>query len=47
MEALSQDFPVIVEGATTDEMPAVGKLFHRIAQELGIRVLDAHEEPVH
>jgi sugar phosphate isomerase/epimerase len=45
MEALSADFPVIVEGATTEEMPAVGRLFHKIAQELNIRVLDAHEEP--
>ena len=43
MEALSPDYPVIVEGATTDEMPAVGRLFHTIAQELNIRVLDAHE----
>ena len=45
IEALSPDFPVIVEGATTEEMPAVGKLFHSIAQELNIRVLDAHEQP--
>src|SRR5262249_51735026 len=46
METLSPDFPVIVEGASTEEMPDVGKLFHSIAQELNIRVLDAHEEPV-
>ena len=44
MEALSPDFPVIVEGAATDEMPAVGRLFHQIAHELNIRVLDTHEE---
>lgn len=43
MEALSPDYPVIVEGATTEEMPAVGRLFHQIAQELNIRVLDADE----
>ncbi len=43
MEALSPDYPVIVEGATTDEMPAVGRLIHAIAQELNIRVLDANE----
>ena len=43
MEALSPDYPVIVEGATTDEMPAVGRLFHAIAQELNIRVLNANE----
>jgi sugar phosphate isomerase/epimerase len=47
MEALSPDYPVIVEGASADEMPAVGKLFHKIAQDLNIRVLDAQEEPVH
>jgi sugar phosphate isomerase/epimerase len=45
MEALSPDFPVIVEGASAEEMPAVGRLFQRVAQESGIRVLDAHEEP--
>ncbi len=46
MESLSPDFPVIVEGATTEEMPEVARLFHRIAGELNIRVLDAHEDPV-
>ena len=45
MEALSPDFPVIVEGASAEEMPAVGALFHRIARDLKIRVLDADEEP--
>ncbi len=44
MEALSPDFPVIVEGASSDEMPMVGRLFHSIAQELKIRVLTADEE---
>ena len=46
MEMLSPDYPVIVEGATSEEMPAVGKLFHQIADELSICVLDAHEVPV-
>ena len=46
MEALSPDYPVIVEGATAEQMPAVGRLFHQIARELNIRVLDADEEPV-
>jgi sugar phosphate isomerase/epimerase len=46
MEALSPDYPVIVEGATSEEMPAVAQLFHQIAVELNIRVLDAHEVPV-
>jgi sugar phosphate isomerase/epimerase len=45
MEALDPDYPVISEGNTTEELPAVSQLFHSIAQELGIRVLDAHEEP--
>jgi sugar phosphate isomerase/epimerase len=45
MEALSPDYPVIVEGATAEEMPAVGRLFHQIARELSIRVLDADEQP--
>jgi len=40
MEALDPDYPVIVEGASADELPAVGALFHRIAGELGIQVLE-------
>jgi sugar phosphate isomerase/epimerase len=44
MEALDPDYPVIVEGAASEELPAVGELFHRTAQELGIRVLDANEK---
>ncbi|BCX03682.1 MAG: hypothetical protein KatS3mg053_1620 [Candidatus Roseilinea sp.] len=40
MEALSPDYPVIAEGNTTEELPQVSALFHRIADELGIRVLD-------
>lgn len=40
MEALDPDYPVIVEGAATDDLPAVGALFHRIADELNIRVLE-------
>lgn len=45
MEALNPDYPVIVEGAPSEDMPEVGRLFHEIASELGIRVLDAHESP--
>ena len=45
MEALSPDYPVIAEGNSTEDLPAVSALFHRTAQELGIRVLDAGEEP--
>jgi len=40
MEALSPDFPVIAEGNTTAELPQVGAMFHHLAQELNIRVLD-------
>jgi hypothetical protein len=45
MEALSPDYPVIAEGNNTEELPAVIELFHRTAQDLGIRVLAADEEP--
>jgi sugar phosphate isomerase/epimerase len=45
MEALSPDYPVIAEGNNTEELPAVIELFHRTAQDLGIRVLEADEEP--
>jgi len=44
MEALSPDYPVIVEGAQTPELPEVSAFFHRIAAELDIRLLDADEE---
>ena len=40
LEALSPDYPVIAEGNSTEELPEVGRLFHRIAHELGIAVLD-------
>jgi sugar phosphate isomerase/epimerase len=43
MEALSPDYPVIVEGAQTEELPMVSALFHDIAVEMGIRVLDVDE----
>jgi sugar phosphate isomerase/epimerase len=45
IEALSPDNPVIVEGASSEEMAEVGRLFHAIAAELGIPVLDTDEEP--
>lgn len=44
MEALSPDYPVISEGNSTEELPAVSRIFHETAAELGIRVLDADEE---
>jgi len=45
MERLNPDYPVIVEGAITEELPQVSELFHRTARELDIRVLDADEQP--
>ena len=41
IEALSPEYPVIAEGNSTEELPAVSALFHDTARELGIRVLDA------
>ena len=43
LEGLDPDYPAIAEGNSTDELPAVGRLFHETAEALGIRVLDAHE----
>lgn len=40
MEELSPDYPVIAEGNSTEELPEVSALFHRLAQELGITVLE-------
>jgi sugar phosphate isomerase/epimerase len=40
MEALSSDYPVIAEGNSTEELPQVSALFHQVAQELNITVLD-------
>lgn len=40
MEALNPDYPVIAEGNSTEELPAVSALFHQLAAELGIRVID-------
>jgi sugar phosphate isomerase/epimerase len=40
MEALDPEYPVIVEGAATEELPEVSELFHGTARELGIRVLE-------
>ncbi len=40
MEALDPTYPVIAEGNTTDELPQVSALFHKLAAELGIEVLE-------
>ena len=39
MEALSTEFPVIAEGNSTEELPAVSELFHGIAKQLNIPVI--------
>ena len=44
IEALSPDYPVISEGNSTAELPEVSRLFHDLAKELNIRVLDVDEE---
>jgi sugar phosphate isomerase/epimerase len=43
LEALDPDYPAIAEGNSTEELPAVGALFHETAKRLGIRVLDTGE----
>ncbi|MCL4507030.1 MAG: sugar phosphate isomerase/epimerase [Chloroflexi bacterium] len=40
MEALDSSYPVIAEGNTTDELPQVSALFHTVADELGIKLLE-------
>jgi len=40
MEALSPEYPVIAEGNSTEELPEVSALFHGLARELNITVLD-------
>jgi len=40
MEALNPDYPVIAEGNSTEALPQVSALFHTIAGELGIAVID-------
>ncbi len=39
VEALSPEYPVISEGNATADLPAVSRLFHNTARELGIPVL--------
>jgi sugar phosphate isomerase/epimerase len=45
LDALDPDYPMIAEGNSTEELPAVGALFHKIAADLGIRVLGYGERP--
>jgi sugar phosphate isomerase/epimerase len=41
MEELNPDYPVIVEGASLDELPAVSAFLHQTAADLGITVRGA------
>jgi sugar phosphate isomerase/epimerase len=45
LEALDPDYPLIAEGNSSEELPEVGALFHRIAGERGIRILDVGDKP--
>ena len=40
MEALDPEYPLIVEGASTDQLPATSAFLHQLAAELNIEVLD-------
>jgi sugar phosphate isomerase/epimerase len=42
MEALSPEYPVLPEGNVTEDLPAVVALFHKLADELGIEILEEH-----
>jgi sugar phosphate isomerase/epimerase len=42
MEALSPEYPVLPEGCSSEELPAVVTLFRGLAEELGIQILDQH-----
>jgi sugar phosphate isomerase/epimerase len=41
MEQLNPDYPIIVEGAATEDLPFVSELFHMTAAELGYPVIDS------
>ncbi len=40
MEDLNPTYPLIVEGASTEQLPATSQFLHGVAAELGIEVLD-------
>ena len=42
MEALSPEYPILPEGNVTEDLPAVVALFRRLANELGIKILEEH-----
>lgn len=44
MHRLSPDYPIIIEGAQTEDLPEVSAFFHDVAAELAIPLLDADED---
>jgi len=42
MEALSPEYPILPEGNVTEDLPEVVALFRRLADELGIKILEEH-----
>ncbi len=42
MEALSPEYPILPEGNVTEDLPEVVALFRGLADELGIKILEAH-----
>jgi len=42
METLSPEYPVLPEGNVTEDLPEVVALFRRLADELGIKILEEH-----
>ncbi len=45
LERLDPDYPMIAEGNSSEELPDVGALFHKVAADLGIKVLGYGEKP--
>ena len=46
LDALDPDAPIIAEGNSSEELPEVGALFHKIARDLDMRVYDTGEKVV-
>jgi sugar phosphate isomerase/epimerase len=42
MEALSPEYPILPEGNVTEDLPEVVALFRRLADELGVKILEEH-----
>jgi len=42
MEALSPEYPILPEGNVTEDLPEVVALFRRLADDVGIKILEEH-----